>query len=201
MTYYSDNADTLIGTYNEVDSNKLHKDWIEFLPEPAGVACDIGAGTGRDARWLAEKGWQVVAVEPERRFRESGESNAHQNVVWLNDQLPELAALLETKKKFDLVLLSAVWMHLPTAQRQIAFANLCALLKGDGRLVISLRHSSSDEELKQRTHYPVSVEEIERFAENQKVSVMSVSSRPDMQGRDYVSWETVVLSANTPDSE
>lgn len=201
MTYYADNADTLIDKYNEIDSARLHKDWSDFLPEPAGIACDIGAGTGRDARWLAQKGWQVVAVEPERRFRESGASNAHQNVVWLDDQLPELVALLEAKKKFDLVLLSAVWMHLPYAQRQIAFGNLCTLLNDNGRLVISLRHSSSDEELKQRTHYPVSVEEIEGFAENQKVSVMSVSSRPDMQGRDYVSWETVVLSASIPDSE
>ncbi len=195
MSYYSDNAGTLIQKYDEIDSNLLHKDWIEYLPKPAGIACDIGAGTGRDARWLCEMGWQVVAVEPETKFRESGESRSHANIQWLNDQLPELARLRKRGQRFDLVLLSAVWMHLPLAVRQQAFENLCAVTKEGGRLVISLRHSSCLEELNARTHFPVSVEELERYAEDQSVSITSVSSRPDMQGRDYVSWESVVLTA------
>lgn len=196
MSYYSDNARTLIQSYDEIDSNSLHNDWIDYLPETAGIACDIGAGTGRDARWLAEMGWQVVAVEPEILFRESGESWGQKDIEWLDDRLPDIAELRSRGQKFDLVLLSAVWMHLPLSERQQAFENLCAVTKeGGGRLVISLRHSSCIEELNARTHFPVSVEELERYADDQSVSITSVSTRPDMQGRDYVSWETVVLTA------
>ena len=37
---------------------------VNLLPRPPGRALDVGAGTGRDAAWLARLGFQVVAVEP-----------------------------------------------------------------------------------------------------------------------------------------
>lgn len=193
MSYYSDNASTLIERYNDINSEKLHSPWLEHLPEEPGVACDIGAGTGRDANWLAKKGWDVVAVEPERKFRESGKSNCHAGVVWLDDKMPELHRLRELNQRFNLILLSAVWMHLPEKKRARAFRILSELLLPGGVLVISLRHSSSEEELKSRSHYPVSVAELEQYAKDRAVVIKSVTAQKDGQGRDFVSWQTVVM--------
>lgn len=193
MSYYANNAETLFDKYNRIDSANLHKDWLKLLPDQAGLACDIGAGTGRDANWLAEKGWDVIAVEPEAKFRELGKSHCHPNVAWVNDKLPDLNRARKLGQRFNLILLSAVWMHLPDRKRERAFRIVANLLAPGGLLVISLRHSTDDKENERRGFHPVSVEELEYFARRHALSVTSVTSRPDQQNRPEVSWQTVVL--------
>ncbi|NVJ63025.1 MAG: hypothetical protein HWD84_02230, partial [Flavobacteriaceae bacterium] len=53
--YYSKNAETLSQQYNSIGFEKVHRDWISEIPEK-GFALDVGAGSGRDARYLAAKG-------------------------------------------------------------------------------------------------------------------------------------------------
>ena len=49
----------------------MHAPWLSLLQErTAGFACDIGAGSGRDANWLTGKDWDVIAVEPSAGMRE-----------------------------------------------------------------------------------------------------------------------------------
>jgi len=62
VNYYQRNAKRLITEYNSADPEGVHAVWLKYLPEQAGLACDIGAGSGRDANWLAGMGWDVVAV-------------------------------------------------------------------------------------------------------------------------------------------
>ena len=193
MSYYADNADILFETYNRADSEQLHADWLNYLSKQPGLACDIGAGTGRDANWLAKRGWDVVAVEPEAAFREQAKLQSHPNVDWIDDRLPELSRLRNLNQRFNLILLSGVWMHLPQKQRQRAFSILTELLKPGGLLVISLRHSSNEEEISSRNLYPVSVVELEHFASERAMRMKAVSKRPDGLGRDSVWWETVVI--------
>ena len=193
MSYYSDNVDTLFDKYHCADSAELHADWLKHLPDQPGLACDIGAGTGRDANWLARKGWQVTAVEPENAFRERGKRVSEPGVSWLDDRLPELAQLRKLNRYFDLILISAVWMHLPEAARARAFRTVSELLASGGKLIISLRHSDSEKEMKERCLFPVSLRELELFAKERAVAIRSVTDRADDQGRDHVSWQTVVL--------
>lgn len=193
MSYYSDNAEVLFERYNSADPAALHADWLKHLPETPGLACDIGAGTGRDANWLAEKGWDVIAVEPEAAFREKAKQQSHPNVAWLEDKLPDLGKLRKLNQQFNLILVSAVWMHLPAAKRERSFRILSDMLAPGGLLVISLRHSTSEEEIKTRKFHPISVSELDQFARQRAMSVKAVTKRSDGQGRDYVSWETVVL--------
>ena len=69
--YYDEHAARLSAFYNGIESNAVHRSWIEkHLPQKPGFACDIGAGSGRDANWLASQGWDVVAVEPSANMRE-----------------------------------------------------------------------------------------------------------------------------------
>ena len=64
-SYYDLNPDALLAQYDGVDPADVHADWAPaHLREEPGFACDIGAGSGRDANWLAARGWEVVAVEP-----------------------------------------------------------------------------------------------------------------------------------------
>ena len=55
--------------YNSVPFESVHKDWLDDIPSE-GMALDVGAGSGRDARFLAARGLSVVAVEPADGIRE-----------------------------------------------------------------------------------------------------------------------------------
>ena len=93
-SYYDKNRDALFEQYHAYDPEVVHRAWApEHLKgRKPGFACDIGAGTGRDANWLAEQGWEVLAVEPSK-FRELGEENSNPRVTWLDDTLPDLQKL------------------------------------------------------------------------------------------------------------
>ncbi|CAN0350722.1 unnamed protein product, partial [Discosporangium mesarthrocarpum] len=193
MSHYADQADALFAQYNSIDSATLHADWLKHLPDRPGLACDIGAGTGRDANWLAEKGWDVIAVEPEAALRQRARAQSHPNVVWVDDKLPVLFRLRKLNQRFNFILLSAVWMHLPETQRERAFRLLTELLAPGGVLVISLRHGSDKDENAARGFHSVSVDELEHLARRRALSVVSVSRAADHSRRAHVNWQTVVL--------
>lgn len=73
----------------------------EVVDLPPGQALDVGCGEGADARWLAERGWQVTAVDVsqvalERAAREAGGNGVAWTRADLSITAPPAAA-------FDLV--------------------------------------------------------------------------------------------------
>src|SRR5690606_9625022 len=134
----SEKADVLAERYESVHFEDVHGDVLALLPQPPAQALDIGAGTGRDAAALAARGYQVTAVEPTPEFRAIGRRlHKDATIAWIDDALPDLAAV---EGGFDLILLSAVWMHLDAAQRAAAMVRVAGLLRGNGVMVLSLRH-------------------------------------------------------------
>lgn len=190
---YTQYAPHFYDLYRKLDAGALHRQWLNYLPESPGLACDLGAGSGRDANWLAEQGWDVLAVEPSQGLRELAEAESHANVTWLDDKLPELKKLQAIGYRFNLILISAVWMHLPPPQRDRAFRIITELLAPGGVLVISLRHGQDEADNKQRGFYPVSAEELQGFARKRVIAVLDLYRRDDLQGRDSVWWETMVF--------
>ncbi|WP_238549475.1 class I SAM-dependent methyltransferase [Congregibacter litoralis] len=191
MDYYRQHAQMLTEQYNSLSPGVVHAAWKHLLPREPGLAADIGAGSGRDANWLASLGWDVVAVEPEVAFRQRAMSESHPQVSWLDDKLPKLHRLRDSDTRFNLILVSAVWMHLSPRQREIAFRVLSNLLAPGGLLVISLRHEPDAGVREARSFYEVSSEELLTFAK-QRALVLTVRQRSaDALGRDGVSWETL----------
>ena len=188
---YSRKAAQFFKQYQAVDFSDVHKGWLSHLPERAGFALDVGAGSGRDALALAARGWEVLAVEPAAELRKLGEEATRGSAVqWLDDKLPELHATRALSYRFDLILVSAVWMHLPEAQRQRAFRVLSNLLAPGGTMVISLRHGPGDGE---RIFYEVSAAELEHLAQQHALVTLYCGSEQDKLARDAVWWETVVF--------
>ncbi|MEW9797993.1 class I SAM-dependent methyltransferase [Alteromonas sp. CYL-A6] len=193
IQYYSDNAKTLSQQYNSVPFETVHKDWLHYIPE-AGMALDVGAGSGRDARYLASKGLSVVAVEPARGIREIAKHyRVDKPIHWVSDSLPSLSRVFALQTKFDLILLSAVWMHIPPSQREKSLRKLSALLKPNGRLIISLRHGVSNDA---RTMYPVSADELASLASQFGLTfqLLTPEKQDDELGRDDITWQTVMLT-------
>ncbi len=192
-SYYNQNRDALFEQYHAYDPEVVHRAWApEHLKgRKPGFACDIGAGTGRDANWLAGQGWEVLAVEPSD-LREPGEEKSNPRVTWLDDALPDLQKLRALGRRFDLILLRSVWMHVPVSRQERAFRILTELLNPSGLLVISLRHGRDDEENRTRGFHPVSADELIRYARNRAISLRGQYEHPD-RSRDHVNWEWLVF--------
>lgn len=193
LSYYQQHAERLAAQYDSLVPSLVHGAWLEFLDQSPGLACDIGAGSGRDANWLAEQGWDVIAVEPTEQLRAIGQQKSHPNVTWLDDKLPDLNRLRIAGHRFNLVLVSAVWMHIPQAKREKAFRVLSELLAPGGVLVITLRHGKNEEENRQRGFHAVSTTEIESLASKRALAVVKNAQQDDKLQRKEVGWETVVL--------
>lgn len=138
---YRNAAPELIERFETVSSAALYAEVAHLLPDSGSVVLDVGAGTGRDARWLASRGCRVLAVEPVDAFRGAGDVLPESvRVEWLDDSLPTLSRVLERRETFDFVLFSAVWQHLDDRQRGLAMPNLRSLTTMGGTLLLSVRH-------------------------------------------------------------
>ena len=138
---YAEQAEELVARYEGIDFPAKHQAVLPLLPAPPASTIDIGAGTGRDAAWLAERGYRVVAVEPTEAMRSRAMAlHPTPAIEWIDDSLPALARVAALRRRFDLVMLTAVWMHLDAEERGVAMANVAALVAPSGLLVMTLRH-------------------------------------------------------------
>ncbi|RYY42554.1 MAG: class I SAM-dependent methyltransferase [Sphingomonadales bacterium] len=138
---YAETADpALIDSYDTLDPELVYASVLDLLPGAGARVADIGAGTGRDAAWLVERGCTVLAVEPVRELREGGRRlHRSKSIEWLDDRLPDLAGM-RASGPFDAVILCAVWHHLDAADRALAMPNLAAAMAKGATLILSLRH-------------------------------------------------------------
>src|SRR5205085_4894628 len=114
---------------------------MHLIPKEPCRVLDIGAGTGRDAAGFAVLGHRVVAVEPTEEMRRGAMAlHPTPSIEWLDGSLPDLASLRARAEQFDVVMLTAVWMHLDEQQRRRAIPNLAALVRSGGVMAMTLRH-------------------------------------------------------------
>jgi SAM-dependent methyltransferase len=138
---YAEEAEDLFKRYESISGAETHKAVLHLIPAAPARILDVGAGTGRDAAWLASLGHRITAVEPTEAMRlRAMKLHPSPAIEWLDDSLPQLALVRSKGEPFDLILLSAVWMHFDPEQRRQAMATLAALLRTDGTLIMRIRH-------------------------------------------------------------
>jgi SAM-dependent methyltransferase len=138
---YADEAEDLFKRYEGIPAADAHRAVLHLIPTEPSRILDIGSGTGRDAAWFASMGHRVVAVEPTDAMRLPAMAlHPSPQIEWLNDSLPELALVRRRGERFDLVMLTAVFMHLDAQQRQRAMPNLAALVREGGTVIMKIRH-------------------------------------------------------------
>jgi len=99
---------------------------------PPGVAVDLAAGEGRHARWLAELGWKVTAVD----FSEVGLARGRsqpgaERVTWVTADVLGWSA---APSSLDLVLVT--YLHVPVADLVRLLARAVEWLRPRGRLLV-----------------------------------------------------------------
>lgn len=191
IPHYEQHADRLVGQYESLAFEDVHASLLDLLPAPGATVLDVGAGSGRDAAWFAAHGHDVVAVEPsDAMLARAQKLHPSDRIHWLSDTLPDLARVRRLGLSFDLIVLSAVWMHVPPAARERALRKLATLLAPKGRIAISLRLGAPDAE---RGMHAVSLQELSGLAQQFGLRIIRTSDSQDRLGRAEVTWSNVVL--------
>lgn len=190
IAHYDNYAEQLVEQYESLAFEDVHAGMLDLLPA-AGAILDVGAGSGRDAAWFAARGYDVVAVEPSDAMRRQARAlHASPRITWLADSLPELAQVRRLGLAYDLILLSAVWMHVAPPSRERALRKLATLLAPNGRIAISLRLGQPDAA---RAMHAVSLPELASTARQFGLRLIRATDSEDKLGRASVAWTTAVF--------
>lgn len=188
---YAENAAALTAQYESITFDDVHRDILHLVPVAPARAIDIGAGTGRDAAALAARGHRVLAVEPTAELlAEARRLHPDPLIEWLDDGLPELARVRARGEQYDLAFLTAVWMHLDLAEREIAMAALASLVAPGGRVFMTLRHGPVPPG---RRMFDVSADETVALAMPHGLTEIYHGTRGDMLSRGTVTWSVLAL--------
>ncbi|MCG7488041.1 class I SAM-dependent methyltransferase [Vibrio sp. Of14-4] len=190
LHFYHKHAMRLAKQYDSLEFETVHRSWSTFWPKCGANVLDVGAGSGRDARWFAAQECSVVAVEPCKKFLQLAKKSSTQPICWVEDSLPHLQNVTTSSNHYDLILLSAVWMHLDHKQRTVAIKRLHELLASNGTLIVTLR----DGEFKDgRETFGVSVNELSLLCSSAGFEIYHVATDDDSLNREDIRWQTVVI--------
>ncbi|SCF04467.1 Methyltransferase domain-containing protein [Micromonospora viridifaciens] len=125
---YADTPDLVWG----VEPNRFVVESVEGLTP--GSALDLAAGEGRNAVWLAERGWRVTAVDFSPVAVERGRELAARRGVPVEWRVADVTAYRSVPGSYDLVLIS--YLHLPAADLAGVLASARRALRPGGALVV-----------------------------------------------------------------
>jgi SAM-dependent methyltransferase len=114
--------------------------WVEQLTQdlPAGKALDIAAGEGRNALWLASRGWHVTAVDFStvalQRARSLAEEQLGRDAIRLETLEADVETWIPQARSYDLVLV--VYLHLPKEQRRFVMRAAAEAVAPGGTLLV-----------------------------------------------------------------
>lgn len=192
ISFYNENATTLFDLYQSLSFDTVHKSWLSSIDlSYFKTALDIGAGSGRDSLALSDMRLCVTAIEPAQSLMDKGMAQTGDKVTWKSDTLPELSSLNEYS--YDVILISAVWMHLTVSQQSQSLSRLNTLLNDNGILVITLRHGDFDDD---RAAFDVSATRLINDANRLGLSLKHSDNDTDQLNRPNVYWETLVFTRN-----
>ncbi|MFE9172805.1 class I SAM-dependent methyltransferase [Streptomyces kebangsaanensis] len=108
---------------------------------PAGRAVDLAAGEGRNAVWLAERGWQVDAVDFSTVALEKAERLATERGVRLHTVRTDLMAWSPSEAAYGLALIA--YLHLPWQQMEHVLRQ-AARAVGPGGTLLLVGHDTAN---------------------------------------------------------
>ncbi|MBI1375876.1 MAG: methyltransferase domain-containing protein [Frankiales bacterium] len=120
--------------------------WVEQVAADLapGTALDLGAGEGRNALWLAERGWRSTAVDFSAVALERARAWAATRLGEHADRLTTVVADLTDyapQAAYDLVLV--VYIQLPAEPRRTVLRSAAAAVAPGGRLLVIAHHTDN----------------------------------------------------------
>jgi ubiquinone/menaquinone biosynthesis C-methylase UbiE len=116
--------------------NELFAQVIADLPP--GRFLDVAGGEGRNAIWLASRGWDCTVLDFSLVALERAREQAEQQGLSVGVALGDATAIDPGLGRFDLV--AVLYLHLPAEQQALALAGAARALEPGGTLVVLGHH-------------------------------------------------------------
>ncbi len=133
IQYYNDNAIEFASNTKDVTLSNIQNQFIELLPE-AGRILDFGCGSGRDAKYFSENGFQVEAIDgAEELCKFAREYSGIPVRCMLFQELNEI-------NKYDGIWACSSIIHLSKPELIHVFSNMINALKNNGVIYTSFKY-------------------------------------------------------------
>ena len=126
-----------------LNMEKFLEVWAKNLPE-GGRVLDLGTGSGRDAKWMVERGFEIVAIDKSLNMCEKASNYAGIGVRHLDVLSKDFTSLYNNF--FDGVWACASLLHLSPTELPEALLNICTSLKEGGVLFLSFKKGAEFKE-------------------------------------------------------
>jgi SAM-dependent methyltransferase len=100
----------------------------------AGTALDLACGAGRNAVWLAERGWRVTGVDFSATALGMARDLAAERRVQVEWIEADVAAWTPSARAYDLV--CVMYLQLPAPERKTALAHAAEAVRPGGTLLV-----------------------------------------------------------------
>ena len=137
IAYYEKNADIFVNSTINADVNNLYKCFEKYLI-PGCRILDLGCGSGRDSRYFAEKGYDVVAIDPSVAMCEKTKDIVNIPVYKMK------AEDISFNSEFDAVWACASLLHVSRLNMKQTLCRVSNALKRGGVLYASWKYGDNE---------------------------------------------------------
>ena len=142
LSYYEKNASTLSKRYESANVDTIHQTLIKTF-SPHSKLLEIGCGSGRDASFMQEQGYNLTAIDGSQKMIEEAKSiHPALEPHLFTMQLPH--GLDFEPHSFDGVYSVATLMHLTQEEIYETIKNIHTLLKEKGKFLFSVSIERDD---------------------------------------------------------
>lgn len=162
---------------------------LEGLESPQIVAADVGAGTGISSRLLAERGVQVLAIEPNAAMRQAAEPHP---LVEFCDATAEATTLPNASVDLVTCFQSFHWF-----EPEPTLSEFSRILKLSGRLALIWNERDRTDEFTANYNHLVQIASNNHPAEKRRVAVEPLLASPlfqNVQSHTFTYRQEVDLS-------
>jgi len=139
MDYYENNATAFVESTRLVDMRPLYQRFLPLLPKHASIL-EVGCGSGRDAKYFIEQGYNVTAFDASAKIAALAEKEIGQavSVQCLQD--------ISYQNQFDGVWACASLLHFSAKELPGIFHRLARALKSQGVIYCSFKYGRGEYE-------------------------------------------------------
>jgi SAM-dependent methyltransferase len=172
-----------------------------------GTALDVGAGEGADARWLADRGWRVTALDISPVALERAAAGTAEHRPDLVDRIEWVPADVSTwnpgDRRFDLI--CAHYFQTPLGHRTLVFTRLAGWVAEGGTMMIVGHHPSDLATTAHRPPMPevyYTADEVAALLDPAQWTIMTSDApgrtAPDRDGHDITVRDSVLRARRRP---
>ena len=132
-SFYEDHHEAYFQATAHLDPTPSLTPLVDRL-KPGATILDVGCGSGRDLRWLAEHGFKPTGFELSPKLAKMAKHFSQQKVI-----KGDFTSFDFSKLSFDAILLVGALVHLPHTDIPAVLVHICKALGEQGLLLLSLK--------------------------------------------------------------